>query len=94
MTSTIELVNPRVFLALGQIAWTALLKHLRRREWYQGKAPKFGHAEEVRLAGSRWLLGSYHPSQQNTFTGKLTEPMFDHVFARARSLVDTITEDP
>jgi uracil-DNA glycosylase len=85
---TFEIVPARVFLALGQIAWRAILTEARRLGWQQGKLPKFGHAAVAPLSGDRWLLGSYHPSQQNTFTGKLTEPMFDAVFARARELID------
>jgi len=87
LIATIDLVQPRVLVALGQIAWKALLAELRRRNWHAGALPKFGHAARVQLAGGRWLLGSYHPSQQNTFTGKLTEPMLDAVFAAARRIL-------
>src|SRR5262245_52320799 len=82
LAQTIDLVQPRVLLALGQIAWTAVLAEARHRTWQSGRLPKFGHGAVAPLAGGRWLVGSYHPSQQNTFTGKLTEPMFDLVFAR------------
>ncbi len=89
LIETVDLVQPRVLLALGQVAWRAVLAEARRREWHTEKFPKFAHAAKVPLAGSRWLIGSYHPSQQNTFTGKLTEPMFDAVFATARELLST-----
>ncbi|MEA2478121.1 MAG: uracil-DNA glycosylase, partial [Thermoleophilaceae bacterium] len=48
--------------------------------------PKFGHGAEARAANGLVLLGCFHPSQQNTFTGKLTEPMTDAVLVRAREL--------
>ena len=88
LTQSIDLVAPRVFLALGQIAWKATIDQLLEREWLAGKRQKFGHAAKVRLSDNCWLLGSYHPSQQNTFTGRLTEPMFDKVFSTARKLID------
>jgi len=50
--------------------------------------PKFSHGAKVKLTGGRWLVGSYHPSQQNTFTGRLTEEMFDGVFRTARRLLE------
>jgi uracil-DNA glycosylase len=71
----------RVIVCLGSFAWDAALRVLgpvRPR-------PKFGHGAEYEL-GSGTLLGCFHPSQQNTFTGKLTEPMLDTVFTRAREL--------
>ena len=87
LAETIDLTKPRVLVALGQIAWRALLDECRRRQWHTGRLPKFGHGAKSPLESDRWLLGSYHPSQQNTFTGKLTEPMFDAVFAEARRLL-------
>jgi uracil-DNA glycosylase len=88
LIETIDLLQPRVFLALGQIAWRAVMDEARRREWHTGPLPKFAHSAKAPLGDDRWLLGSYHPSQQNTFTGKLTEPMFDAVFAEARRLLN------
>jgi uracil-DNA glycosylase family 4 len=70
-----------VIVCLGGFAWDALLRVLRpARPW-----PKFGHGAEAEIGRYR-LLGCYHVSQQNTFTGRLTEPMLDSVFARAREL--------
>jgi uracil-DNA glycosylase family 4 len=89
LATTIDLVQPRVLLALGQIAWRATVTEASRRGWHSGAIPKFGHNAKQKLAGGRWLLGSYHPSQQNTFTGKLTEPMFDAVFTQARRLISS-----
>lgn len=84
---TIDLLPVRVFLALGQIAFRAVLLECRQRGWHAGSLPKFGHGAKVPLADGRWLLASYHPSQQNTFTGVLTEAMFDGVFRKAQALL-------
>ena len=84
LMQTFDIIPAKVFLALGQIGWASLCSQLRERGWLTGRMPKFGHAAEVPLVGDRWLLGSYHPSQQNTFTGRLTEAMLDDVFAKAK----------
>lgn len=89
---TFALVSPRIILALGGIAWKATLSELKRQgaAWNGPKskvAPKFAHGAEFTLNDGRIVLGTYHPSQQNTFTGRLTEPMFDAIFARARALL-------
>ena len=84
----VELVLPglKVVVCLGSYGWEAALRTLGEAGVAIPKPkPKFGHAAEVDL-GEVTLLGSYHPSQQNTFTGRLTEPMLDAVFARAAEL--------
>jgi uracil-DNA glycosylase len=63
------------------------MAHARRKSWLVGSAPKFSHGVIVTLSEGRSIVASYHPSQQNTFTGKLTEPMFDSVFKSARKLL-------
>jgi uracil-DNA glycosylase len=77
----LELLEPPVIVCLGLFAWDAACRLLGVRP-----RPRFGHAAEFEVEGGPMLLGCYHPSQQNTFTGKLTEPMTDAVFARAREL--------
>lgn len=80
-TAELELLtNVRVIVCLGSFAWDAAARLLEVRP-----KPKFGHGVEHE-AGRITMLGSYHPSQQNTFTGKLTEPMMDGVFQRAREI--------
>ncbi|MCW2536466.1 MAG: putative uracil-DNA glycosylase [Modestobacter sp.] len=80
----------RVVVVLGGFGWQALWPVLARAGVPLPRPrPAFGHGAEVTLAGPRGpltLLGSYHVSQQNTFTGKLTEPMLDAVLTRAREL--------
>jgi uracil-DNA glycosylase family 4 len=71
----------RVFVVLGQFAYDVLARLLGVRP-----RPRFGHLVEVPVEGGRTILCSFHPSQQNTFTGKLTEPMLDAVFQRAREI--------
>ncbi len=77
-----------VLLALGSFAWDGALRAARALGHPAPRPrPRFGHGAEAQL-GSLTLLGSFHPSQQNTFTGKLTVEMLDGVFARARELAD------
>jgi uracil-DNA glycosylase family 4 len=85
----LELIRPAVIVCLGAFAWDAAcrLHSLRPR-------PRFGHGAEYAIPDGPVLLGTYHPSQQNTFTGKLTEPMLDAVFARARELADPLAKVP
>jgi uracil-DNA glycosylase family 4 len=87
LDETFELVQPRVVLALGQIGWVAITKYYRERGQL-ARTPKFGHGVQHRLEDGVTLLASFHPSQRNTFTGTLTEPMFDRIFATARRLLD------
>jgi uracil-DNA glycosylase len=76
----------RTIVALGAFAWDGVIRASRELGCEPPRPkPRFSHGAEVRLG--RWtLLGCYHPSQQNTFTGRLTEPMLDRIFARAREL--------
>jgi len=75
----------RVVVCLGGFAWDAALRLLAPGA---RPRPRFGHGAEHELPGGRLLLGCYHPSQQNTFTGRLTEEMIDAVFRRAREAAD------
>jgi len=83
------LTRVRVVVGLGFIGWQAYL----RARWGLGAprvrpAPKFGHGAVTRLEDGVTLIATYHPSQQNTFTGKLTRPMFRGIFETARRLLE------
>ena len=84
---TVKIMPVQVFLALGQIGWRAVVDHAKQAGWWTGRIPKFGHGNAVQLNTGVWLVGSYHVSQQNTFTGRLTEQMLDDVFHSVRKLM-------
>jgi uracil-DNA glycosylase family 4 len=84
------LPTARSFVALGSFAWSAIIKSLRVLDYQiSTPTPKFGHGESFTVIGpdaiKRLVIGSYHPSQQNTFTGKLTEPMLNAVIKKAKN---------
>ena len=87
LTELVAILPVKVFLAFGQIAWRATIDYLRQCGLYNGPIPKFSHGAIFRLPDGRVLLGSYHPSQQNTFTGRLTRPMFNRIFKKAHGLL-------
>lgn len=76
-----------VLVTLGQLSYNQVLAHYGSRA--PRPRPRFGHGVEVAIEGGPLVIASYHPSQQNTFTGRLTEPMLDGIFSRARALLDS-----
>lgn len=88
------LADVRVIVALGAFAWDGVVRALAMRGLSAGaKRPIFGHGAEVSV-GRYTLLGSFHPSQQNTFTGRLRPEMLDAVFSRGRRLADLPSAPP
>jgi uracil-DNA glycosylase len=83
------LTNVRVVVALGSFAWDGVLRAFRCAGYSMKSNPKFAHGARADI-GRYHLLGSYHPSQQNTFTGRLTETMLDEIFRSAKRLADPI----
>jgi len=85
----LEILQPKVIVCLGRIAFERVLRlySVRNPAW------KFGHGALYRLdaAHGSWVLCSYHPSQQNTQTGKLTTAMFDQIWTKAKSIIDEDT---
>lgn len=80
---TIRILKPKVVVCLGRVAFERILRLYSARSsgW------KFGHGALFQLRDGTWILCSYHPSQQNTLTGKLTVKMFDAIWAKAKELV-------
>jgi uracil-DNA glycosylase len=79
----LKILNPKVIVCLGRIAFERILKIYGIRN----STYKFGHGAAYQLENGIWLLCSYHPSQQNTSTGKLTAAMFDQIWQKAKSLI-------
>jgi uracil-DNA glycosylase family 4 len=80
-----------VIVALGKIAFDTSLRLLRRRGTTASPRPQFGHASVAKLGeAGPTLIGCYHPSRQNTNTGKLTAPMMESVFRQARRLISDL----
>lgn len=81
------LPNVRVVVALGRIGFDAYLRLLKTNGVVMRPKPAFGHGSVARLPNGQTLIGCYHPSRQNTNTGKLTPPMMRAVFAAARRML-------
>jgi uracil-DNA glycosylase len=77
----LEIIKPKVIVCLGKIAFDRILKVFALRGLI------FSHGAFYELTTDRWLIASYHPSQQNTLTGKLTIEMFDQIWEKAKSLL-------
>ncbi len=83
----------KVFVVLGGIAYDSLKKVLRETGLYPGfRYPKFSHGQKILLPDSRAILCSYHPSQQNTFTKRLTRPMFLGIFREAGKIAGLVRD--
>jgi uracil-DNA glycosylase family 4 len=80
---TLDILKPKVIVCLGRIAFERILRlySVRNPAW------KFGHGALHQLDDGTWILCSYHPSQQNTLTGRLTTAMFDEIWTRAKELI-------
>ena len=79
----LEILKPQVIVCLGSIAFARIMRIYS----VQDPAWKFGHGALYRMENGTFVLSSYHPSQQNTLTGKLTPAMFDEIWTKAKSLL-------
>ena len=87
----LEILKPKAILALGKIAWDGYLEILKHRGVIASRAPyKFAHGAEVKIApGIPLLFGVYHPSQQNTQTGRVTPAMYAQVLAKIHRFLES-----
>ncbi len=86
----LDILDPVVLVALGDFAYRSIWRHLGDAGYDLPKPrPRFTHGLEVAIPNGPVVLASFHPSQQNTFTGRLTEDMLDSIFVRALSLMDS-----
>ena len=84
------LFNTRIIVALGKVAFDTIFDAYRELHMTTLlRRPEFRHGAEIQLNTRQVLIASYHPSQQNTFTGKLTHSMFDAIFARVKKILAT-----
>jgi uracil-DNA glycosylase family 4 len=83
----IEILQPKVIVVLGRIAFERILRIVNRKSEIVNQK-SFSHGATYSLMTDRWLLCSYHPSQQNTSTGKLTVSMFDEIWTKAKALLE------
>lgn len=88
----LEILQPKVIVCLGRIAFERVLRIYSSltpalSQKGRGERWKFGHGAAYRLENGTWVLCSYHPSQQNTLTGKLTAGMFDDIWKKAKTLI-------
>ena len=81
------LPNVKVYVALGRIAFDAILRLFAKRGWKAPKRPLFEHGGVIRIPGAPIIVCAYHPSRQNTHTGRLTQPMLRAAFRTARRLL-------
>lgn len=84
----IEILKPKVIVVLGRIAFERVVRIYSATVHGLPSTVKFSHGATYSLMTDHWLLCSYHPSQQNTSTGKLTAEMFDNVWKKARKLIE------
>ena len=86
----LDILQPTALLALGEFAYRSIWRYLGERDYDLPRPrPRFAHGLEIAIPNGPVVLASFHPSQQNTFTGRLTEAMLDEIFSRARALTAT-----